>query len=186
MFPGPVLFATSFRAFPCLRLCPTRSPRWALRLPSHPSTARLSLIGPRTTGVTLGTSGLFTAGTAVLLLVWARAGLLTRRACLIGLAYGLATPAYVYATLAVGHQASAFALFASFFLLSKQETPARLLPRVHRGVSGGLRGRDRASGGPGGRRYWVSICWPSVSAASGGPMHCRYSRSGRPSDPDAR
>ena len=33
-------------------------------------------------------------------------------AALIGLSYGLATPAYVYATLAYGHQASAFALLA--------------------------------------------------------------------------
>ena len=40
-----------------------------------------------------------------------------RRAALVGLAYGLATPAYVYATLAYGHQLSAFALLASFALI---------------------------------------------------------------------
>ena len=42
---------------------------------------------------------------------------------MIGLTYGLATPAYVYATLATGHQATAFALFASFFLLRKKKRP---------------------------------------------------------------
>ena len=40
---------------------------------------------------------------------------------ILGLAYGLATPAYVYATLAYGHQASAFALFTSFFLIWRQQ-----------------------------------------------------------------
>ena len=61
--------------------------------------------------VTLGTSGLFTALTAVLLVEIARdLGCSPRRAALVGLAYGLATPAYVYATLAYGHQVSAFAL----------------------------------------------------------------------------
>ena len=44
-------------------------------------------------------------------------------AALIGLAYGLSTPAYVYATLAYGHQASAFALFASFLLLWRRDRP---------------------------------------------------------------
>jgi hypothetical protein len=35
----------------------------------------------------------------------------------VGLAYGLATPAFVYGTLAYGHQASAFALLTAFRLL---------------------------------------------------------------------
>lgn len=39
---------------------------------------------------------------------------------LVGLAYGLATPAYVYATLAYGHQATAFALLASWWLIWKK------------------------------------------------------------------
>ena len=47
----------------------------------------------------------------------------SRPAALIGLAYGLSTPAYVYATLAYGHQASAFALFASFLLLWRRGRP---------------------------------------------------------------
>ena len=57
-------------------------------------------------------------------MLWGRElGCSPRTACLIGLAYGLATPAYVYATLAYGHQATAFALFASFFLLWKKKRP---------------------------------------------------------------
>src|SRR5690606_6570617 len=40
-----------------------------------------------------------------------------RRAALVGLAYAWATPAYVYATLAYGHQVTACALLGSFALL---------------------------------------------------------------------
>ena len=40
-----------------------------------------------------------------------------RTAALVALGYGLATPAYAYATLSVGHQASAFALLSAFSLL---------------------------------------------------------------------
>jgi hypothetical protein len=71
--------------------------------------------------VTLFTSGLLTAATGALLVYWSRClGCRASRAALLGLAYGLATPAYVYATLANGHQATAFALFTSFFLLWQQ------------------------------------------------------------------
>ena len=47
----------------------------------------------------------------------------------MGLAYGLATPAYVYATLGYGHQLSSFALFASFLLLWRNE-PGRCRLRM--------------------------------------------------------
>ena len=71
--------------------------------------------------VTLFTSGLFTALTGALVVYWSRClGCTAGRAALLGLAYGLATPAFVYATLAYGHQATAFALFTSFFLLWKK------------------------------------------------------------------
>jgi hypothetical protein len=71
--------------------------------------------------VTLFTSGFFTALTGSLLVFWARClGCTAGRAALLGLAYGLSTPAYVYATLAYGHQTTAFALFASFFLVWKK------------------------------------------------------------------
>jgi hypothetical protein len=74
--------------------------------------------------ITLGTSGIMTAWTAALLVIAARElGCRRWQAGLIGLAYGLSTPAYVYATLAYGHQASAFALFASFLLLWRRGRP---------------------------------------------------------------
>jgi len=81
------------------------------------------------------------------------------QAGLIGLAYGLSTPAYVYATLAYGHQASAFALFASFLLLwksgrSRQPSRisfARCLPQLRRGEGESRRaGMASALGSPGG------------------------------------
>ena len=79
--------------------------------------------------VTLGTSGLLTALTGVLLVGLARdLGCGPRRAALVGLAYGLATPAYVYATLSYGHQASAFALLASFALLWRTDGAATRAP----------------------------------------------------------
>ena len=54
-----------------------------------------------------------------------RPRLFATTSALVGLAYGLATPAYVYATLAYGHQLSAFALTASFYLLSKRGDSCR-------------------------------------------------------------
>ena len=72
--------------------------------------------------ITLGTSGLFTAITAVLLVRLARdLGCSPRRGALVGLAYGLTTPAYVYATLAYGHQLAAFALTASLWLIWRHD-----------------------------------------------------------------
>ena len=122
--------------------------------------------------ITLGTSGVLTAGTAVLLvLAGHELGCRQRRAALIGLAYGLATPAYVYATLAYGHQATAFALFASFFLLWKKGRPAPVAAIVPRGFSRGLCGRDRASGRPG-------VGDPGLLSA--GPVPSRRPAPGRP------
>jgi hypothetical protein len=74
--------------------------------------------------VTLGTSGLATALSGLLLFGLARdLGCGPRRAALVALAYGLATPAYAYATLAYGHQLSALALLASFALLWRTDRP---------------------------------------------------------------
>ncbi len=66
--------------------------------------------------VTLCVSGLATAALGALL-TSAASGLFQlgpRRSALIGLAFGLATPAYAYATLAYGHNITGLALFASF------------------------------------------------------------------------
>ncbi len=96
--------------------------KWILDLPSHPLDAPGDSPGIRywwsDYWITLGTSGLLTAGAAALLVILARdLGCSPRAAALVGLAYGLSTPAYVYATLAYGHQASAFVLLGSFLLL---------------------------------------------------------------------
>jgi hypothetical protein len=67
--------------------------------------------------IAVGTSGLATGLTAALLAWFAlRAGCGPGRAVLVGLGYGLATPAYVYATLSYGHQATAALLLGSFLL----------------------------------------------------------------------
>ena len=72
--------------------------------------------------VTLATSGLCTALCGALLTVMAAGlGCGPRRSVLIGLAYGLGTDAYVYATLFYGHQATAFLLLASLAAVGKSE-----------------------------------------------------------------
>jgi hypothetical protein len=92
--------------------------RWVFRVPPHPLNVEPVRYWAPDYWVTLATSGLFTAAIGALLVFWSRClGCSAGRATLIGLAYGLSTPAFVYATLAYGHQATAFALFGSFFLL---------------------------------------------------------------------
>jgi hypothetical protein len=109
--------------FSLLGMAPYRLARAVVGFPAHPLKSEAKDYWPADYWVTLGTSGLFTAITAVLLVRLARdMGCLPRCAALVGLAYGLATPAYVYATLAYGHQLSAFALTASFYLLYKRGT----------------------------------------------------------------
>ena len=123
--PGPVLFrqAARFsfardRAVPRLEADSSDSVASARR-------SRLVAYWAADYWVTLFTSGLLTAATGALLVYWSRClGCRPGRAALLGLAYGLATPAYVYATLAYGHQATAFALFTSFFLLWKKARAA--------------------------------------------------------------
>ena len=92
------------------------------RLPDHPLNRRGFAYWPADYWTTLGTSGLLTALTGALLVGLARElGCGPRRSALVGLAYGLATPAYAYATMSYGHQASAFALLLSFALLWRPE-----------------------------------------------------------------
>jgi hypothetical protein len=89
----------------------------------HPLDVPAQAHWPADYGVTLATSGVLTAATAVVLMGIAFGlGCSARSAVLIALAYGLATPAYVYATLAYGHQASAFALLSSLALLTRTGT----------------------------------------------------------------
>lgn len=98
-----------------LALVPYLAVKSAFGLPDHPLGVPGLTHWPADYAVTLATSGLLTALSGVLLtLLSARLGCGPRRAALVGLAYGLATPAYVYATLAYGHQASSACLLASF------------------------------------------------------------------------
>jgi hypothetical protein len=117
-------YSDKLPGYPLLATLPYAAARWALRLPSHPLDRAPINYWAADYWVTLGTSGVFTAGTALLLFfATLELGCSRGRAALLALAYGLATPAYVYATLAYGHQTSAFALFACFYLLWKK--PAR-------------------------------------------------------------
>ena len=90
----------------------------ALGLPDHPLNRKGFAFWPADPWTTLGSAGLATAAAGALL-TWiaARLGCGPGRSALIGLAYGLATPAYVYGTLDYGHQPAAFALLASFTLI---------------------------------------------------------------------
>ena len=98
-----------------------------MRLPDHPLNRPGFAYWPADYWVTLGTSGLLSALSGVILVGLARdLGCGPRRSALVGLAYGLATPAYAYATLAYGHQASAFCLLASFALLWRDGPRPRL------------------------------------------------------------
>jgi hypothetical protein len=86
--------------------------------PPHPLNREGFPYWPADYLVTLFVSGLATATLGSLLTrVARRLGCGPRRSALVGLAYGLATPAYVYGTLAYGHQVSALALFWAFTLI---------------------------------------------------------------------
>ncbi len=104
------------------------------RLPNHPLEREGFPYWQADYWVSLGTSGVVSAFTAVILAGLARdLGCGLKRSALIALAYGLATPAYVYATMSYGHQASAFALLASFALLWRIETRRTTLRMVTAG-----------------------------------------------------
>jgi hypothetical protein len=121
--------------FSLLAVAPYSVSRLVLRLPDHPLNRPGFAHWPADYWITLGTSGLLTALSGVLLVGLARdLGCGPGRSTLVGLTYGLATPAYVYATLAYGHQVSAFALLASFGLLWREKSR----PLLRAGVAGFL------------------------------------------------
>jgi hypothetical protein len=104
--------------FSLVATAPYALARRTLGLPSHPLYRKALAYWPADYWVTLGTSGLFTALSGVILAGLARElGCGPRRSLLVALAYGLTTPAYAYATMSYGHQLSSFALLASFALL---------------------------------------------------------------------
>jgi len=117
-------YSDKLPGYPFLAAVPYAVERYALGVPPHPLGGPALAYWPADYGATLATSGILTAAAAVVLMGIARdLGCSRRAAVLIALAYGLATPAYVYATLAYGHQASAFALLASFALLNRTGLP---------------------------------------------------------------
>jgi hypothetical protein len=100
----------------------------ALRLPPHPLAAKGFAYWPADYWVTLCTSGLLTALSGVVLAGLARdLGCGPLGSALVALAYGLATPAYAYATMSHGHQATSFALIAAFALLWRTDRPRQAL-----------------------------------------------------------
>lgn len=114
-------YSDKLPGYPFLAALPYAVQRYALGARPHPLGGPALAYWPADYGTTLATSGLLTAAAAVVLMGIARdLGCSRRAAVLVALAYGLATPAYVYATLAYGHQASAFALLASFALLNRE------------------------------------------------------------------
>jgi hypothetical protein len=104
--------------FSLLGVPPYAVAKRVLRLPDHPLDQPGFAYWPADYWVTLATSGLATAMIGSLLVLMARdLGCGPKRSALVGLAYGLATPAYAYATLSYGHQASSLCLIWAFFLL---------------------------------------------------------------------
>jgi hypothetical protein len=115
-------YSDKLPGYPLLAALPYAYAKWAFDFPDHQLDIAALAYGPADYWITLGTSGLLTAWTAALLVLMARdLGCRPGAAALTGLAYGLSTPAYVYATLAYGHQACAFALLSSFRLLGRRE-----------------------------------------------------------------
>src|SRR5262249_55402096 len=93
-------YSDKMPGFPLLSAVPYAISKSALGIPAHPLNARPRKYWTADYWVTLETSGLMTAATAALLVLWAHElGCRRMQAALVGLAYGLATPAYVYATL---------------------------------------------------------------------------------------
>ena len=118
-------YSDKLPGYPLLAAVPYAIVRAVFGFPAHPLNVRAEdyVYWPADYWVTLATSGLLSAATAVLLVRLARdLGCRPVVAAMVGLAYGLSTPAYVYATLAYGHQAAAFALFASFLLIGKRSS----------------------------------------------------------------
>lgn len=114
---GPHYYSDKQPGFSFLAVPPYALSRLLLGVPSHPlhREGRGFRHWPGDYWATLGTSGLMSAACGALLTALAlRIGCGPRRAALVGLAYGLGTPAYVYATLGYGHQAVAFLHLAAF------------------------------------------------------------------------
>ena len=113
--------------FSLLAIPPSWLAKRFFRLPDHPLRAKGFAHWWLDYWATLGTSGLATALAGVVLAGLARdLGCGPRRSALVGLAYGLCTPAFAYATMAYGHQVAAAMLLGSFALLWRDRGQPRL------------------------------------------------------------
>ena len=117
--------------------------------------------------VTLGTSGLLTAATGALLTrvaIWL--GVSPVWAILPGIAYGLATPAFAYATLAYGHQTTSFLLLVAFLLIVQGASSHRpILWSFLAGLTSGYACTVELSVAPMVILYWVwlvLLAWKRV------------------------
>jgi hypothetical protein len=137
-FFGGHYYTDKLPGFSLLATGPYLVARCVFGLPGHPLNGEALAYWPADYWVTLGTSALATALTGALLVSLARdLGCGPRQAALVALAYGLTTPAYAYATMSYGHQASSFALLASFALLWRTGQERRL-PRLRMLAAGFL------------------------------------------------
>ena len=124
--------------FSLLATIPYEIAKLTFRFPDHPLGVPGFAYWPADYWITLGTSGFMTAGAgAILTLLSLRLGCGPKRSALVGLAYGLATPAYAYGTLAYGHQPAAFCLLASFGLLWIGDGPRPWIQWLAAGVLAG-------------------------------------------------
>jgi hypothetical protein len=115
-------YSDKLPGFSILAIPPYLFARHVVGIPAHP----LNRPGqgfthwPADYWITLGTSALATALTAAMLAGFAlRIGCGPKRAIIVGLAYALGTPAYVYGTLNYGHQVTACCLLGSFLLIDR-------------------------------------------------------------------
>src|SRR5262245_5004206 len=119
-------YSDKLPGYSLLAAAPYALARGVLRLPGQPLNVSASQYWAIDYWTTLGASGLLSALCgAVLAWLAQRLGCGPGQSLLVGLAYGLATPAYVYATMSYGHQASAYALLGSFALLWTGEGEGR-------------------------------------------------------------
>ena len=128
-------YSDKMPGFSLLGVLPYGASRALFGLPPHPVGRAGFAYWPADYWVTLATSGLATALCGALLTALAcRMGCGPRTSALVGLSYGLATPAYVYATMSYGHQPAAFLLLASFSLVRGIADARR--PALRAGLAG--------------------------------------------------
>ncbi len=163
-----------------LAIVPLVPAKLAFGLADHPLNKPGFAYWPADYFATLGTSGLLTIAAALILMrLAADLGCSPRQSALIALAYGLGTPAFAYATLAYGHQASSFCLIGSFALLWRHGIGPRLLRAFLAGVLAAYASVIELQVGPvsailgfvvlgqawGGRRPWLDVLVFGAGAA---------------------